>query len=263
VTRQVRPRQAGGTSTWSAPFQISKGYAREHCDLGYARTWYTVEGQTVAVGIALANDRRACEGLYVAMSRGGQRNEVYAYPAAHAPADSAIGQPSAPDPELARQRRLQADRENAQPTAARDEQDPITILAPVVRRDDAELSATETRDRAWSDADHLGAMHAIWMDQCRAEAYVRYAKAVRGYAEPADAEEVLKDTDRLWRTVRSAKLAGLDGTGVIRGRDRRPAVHRGTVARRGPRRPDPRHDRAPAGQDRGLLDGEAAAVRRP
>ena len=138
----------------------------------------------MSVGIALANDKRAREGLYVAMSRGAQRNEVYAYPSAQEPAESVIGQPPAPDPEIARQRRLQADRESARPAAALDSKDPITILAPVVRRDDAELSATETREQALSDADHLGALHAIWMDQCRAEAYSRYAQAVRDHAEP-------------------------------------------------------------------------------
>ena len=35
---------------------------------------------------------------------------------------------------------------------------------------------------------------------------------------PADAEEVLKDTDVLWRTVRAAELAGLDGAGRSSGR---------------------------------------------
>jgi len=127
-----------------------------------------------------------------------------------------VSQPPGPDPELARQRRLLADREGVASAAAIDNKDPVTILAPVVRHDDAELSATETRERALSDADHLGALHAIWMDQCRAEAYGRYAQAVRDHAEPADAEQILKDTDRLWRTVRSAELAGLDGGGVIR-----------------------------------------------
>jgi hypothetical protein len=58
------------------------------CELGYAQTWHTVEGQIVAVGIAVANDKRTREDLYVAMSRGPQRNEVYAYPAAHEPAES-------------------------------------------------------------------------------------------------------------------------------------------------------------------------------
>src|SRR5262249_53886038 len=144
VSRLIRPDQAGGERTWSAPFTITRSYTQAHCDLGYAQTWHTVEGQTVAVGIAVANDRRAREGLYVAMSRRGKRNEVAASPSAQEPAESVIGQPPGPDPEVARQRWLQADRENAQPTAALDEQDPIMILAPVVRRDDAELSATET-----------------------------------------------------------------------------------------------------------------------
>jgi hypothetical protein len=112
--------------------------------------------------------------------------------------------------------RLRADRETAGPAAAGDEKDPVAILASVVRRDDAELSATETRERALSDADHLGVLHAIWIDQCRAQAYDRYAQAVRDHAEPADAEEILSDTDRLWRTVQTAELAGLDGTQVIR-----------------------------------------------
>ena len=214
VSRLIRPGRGGGERSWSAPFTISKPYVQANCDLGYAQTWQTVEGQTVSVGIALANDNRAREGLYVAMSRGAQRNEVYAYPSAQEPVDSMMG--AAPDPELARQRRLQADREGAQSAAAADEQDPITILAPVVRRGDAELSATETREQALSDADHLGALHAIWIDQCRAEAHSRYAQAVRDHADPGDAEEILKDTDRLWRTVRSAELAGLDGAHVIR-----------------------------------------------
>jgi hypothetical protein len=78
------------------------------------------------------------------------------------------------------------------------------------------LSATETREQALSDADHLGALHAIWMDQGRAEVYTRYARAVRECAGPADAEEILNDTDVLWRTVRAAEFAGLDGNEVLR-----------------------------------------------
>jgi len=215
VSRLIRPDQADGQCTWSSPFTITKSYGQAYCDLGYAQTWHTAEGQTVSVGIVVANDRRTREGLYVAMSRGGRRNEVYAYPLGQEPAESVICQP-APDPEIARQRRLQADREGTGPAAVLDDEDPITILAPVVQRDNAELSATEARERALSDADHLGTLHAIWMDQCRAEAYDRYTQAVRDHAEPLDAVEILKDTDRLWRTVRSAEMAGLDGAEVIR-----------------------------------------------
>ena len=216
VSRMIRPGRSTEQRTWSAPFTISRSYAAEHCDLGYALTWHTVEGQTVSAGIAVANDSRSRRGLYVAMSRGAHRNEIYAYPSAHEPAESVIGQPPAPAPEIGRQRRLQADREGAGQDTALDSEDPVAILAPVVRRDGAELSATETREQALSDADHLGVLHAIWTEHCRAEAHARYTQAVRDNAAPADAEQILKDTDVLWRTVRAAELAGLDGTDVIK-----------------------------------------------
>jgi hypothetical protein len=216
VSRMIRLGGGATSREWSDPFTISRAYATENCDLGYALTWYTVEGQTVSVGIALANDKRAREGLYVAMSRGSQRNDVYAYSAAQEPAESVIGQPPGPDPEIDRQRRLEGDRDSARSATPLDSKDPISILAPAVRRDDTELSATETHEQALSDADHLGALHAIWMDQGRAEAYSRYARAMRECAGPADAEEILNDTDVLWRTVSAAEFAGLDGTEVIR-----------------------------------------------
>ncbi len=205
-----------GQRRWSAPFALRSSYAAENCDLGYALTWYAVEGRTVAVGIGLISDQRSREGLYVAISRGALRNEIYGYPSSQEPADGIIGRPPAADPEIARQQKLRAEREHPAPAANRDSTDPITILAPVVRRQDAELSATETREQALSDADHLGVLHAIWIDQCRAEAHIRYAQVVREHASPADAVEILKDTDVLWRTVRAAELAGLDGHQVIR-----------------------------------------------
>ena len=216
VSRMIRNSQAAADREWSAPFTLSRDYAAASCDLGYALTWYTVEGQTVSAGIALANDNRAREGLYVAMSRGAQRNEVYAYPSAQEPAESVIGQPPAADPEFDRQRRLQADRDRSGPAVALDSQDPVSILARAVRRDGPVLSATETREQALSDTDHLGVLHPIWTEHCRAEAYTRYAQAVREHAAPTDAEQILKDTDALWRTVRAAELAGLDGAEVIR-----------------------------------------------
>jgi len=214
VSRLIRTGQAAAAREWSAPFTISRDYAATNCHLGYALTYYTVEGQTVSAGIALANDNRAREGLYVAMSRGAQRNEVYAYPSAQEPTESIS--PPGPDPEISRQRTLEADHETTGPGVALDSKDPVAILAPAVRREHAELSATETREQALSNADHLGVLHAIWTDHCRADAHARYEKAVRDHAAPADAEEILKDTDAVWRTVQAAELAGQGGADVIR-----------------------------------------------
>ncbi len=86
----------------------------------------------------------------------------------------------------------------------------------MVRHDSAELAATETREHALSNADHLGTLFAIWHDQCHAESAARYTRAVRETASRADADEILRDTDSLWRTIRAAELAGLNGADVIR-----------------------------------------------
>jgi hypothetical protein len=212
VSRLTGYDQETGERTWSAPFHLRSSYAADYCDLGYALTWHTVEGRTVSVGIALANDGRTKSGLYVAMTRGQQRNEVYAYPTTN----ELVGQGTSPDPEIARQLNLQAERDGNKSAASGDERDPITILAPVIRRDDAQLSATETREQALSNADHLGTLFAIWQEHCRAESAARYTRAIRESASAGDADEILKDTDALWRTVRAAELAGQDGTEIIR-----------------------------------------------
>jgi ATP-dependent exoDNAse (exonuclease V) alpha subunit len=101
VSRLIRPNPAAVATTWSAPFTITRSYAQTQCDLGYAQTWHTVEGQTVSAAITLANDQRTRQGLYVGLSRGADRNEVYAYPSAQEESGS---QGPAPDPEVARQR---------------------------------------------------------------------------------------------------------------------------------------------------------------
>lgn len=125
VSRRVRPGNAHGGLGWSPQFTISRAYAAQHCDLGYALTWHTVDGQTVSAGIAVANDSRSRRGRYVAMSRGAQRNEIYAYPSAQEPAESVIGKPPAADPEIARQRKLLNERESAQPSGDAGEMDPM------------------------------------------------------------------------------------------------------------------------------------------
>src|SRR5262249_8428227 len=64
VSRLIRPGGVDGERAWSAPFTLSKAYAAEHCDLGYALTWHTVEGRTVSAGIGLVSDTRTRRGLY-------------------------------------------------------------------------------------------------------------------------------------------------------------------------------------------------------
>ena len=94
---------------------------------------------------------------------------------------------------------------------------------------------------------------SIWQDQCRAEAAARYEQAVRALLPPGEAGKVLADTDALWRTVRTAEFAGLDGAEHPAVSHRRAAVYRSTVLSGSDRREDQEKDRPPAPEGRWFL----------
>ena len=96
--------------------------------------------------------------------------------------------------------------------------DPVSVLAGVLARDGSELSATETLQQELSRADHLGVLGAIWDDLTRRAQAARFEQALRD-ALPADlAEQALDDPacTWLWRTLREAEAAGLDGSEILR-----------------------------------------------
>jgi hypothetical protein len=152
------------------------------------------------------------------MSRG--RDANYAYCITEYPRLADVREGSRPAPEL--QRAQQLEREYAgmpsgepQPSAA---VDPVTVLAGVLARDGSEISATETLERELSRADHLGVLGGIWDDLVRREQHTRFEQALRD-ALPEDlAEQALGDPacTWLWRSLREAETAGLDGGDVLR-----------------------------------------------
>ena len=113
--------------------------------------------------------------------------------------------------------------------------DPVSVLAGVMARDGGELSATETLERELSRADHLGVLGGIWDDLTHREQHARFEQALRG-ALPADlARQALDDPacTWLWRSLREAECAGLDGGQVLRRAVADP--EHGRCPRRGPR----------------------------
>lgn len=96
--------------------------------------------------------------------------------------------------------------------------DPVTVLARVLARDGSELSATETLERELSNADHLGVLGGIWDDLTRRAQHTRFEQALRAALPAGLAEQALADPacTWLWRTLREAESAGLDGTQVLR-----------------------------------------------
>ena len=212
---------ATGQACWSPPFQISARYLAQHASLGYATTCHAALGRTTSTAHVLVNGLGDRQGLYVAMSRGRDANHAYCITSHPRAAD--IRPCSRPAPELDRTKRL--DREHAalpadQPAA--DEElpaaHPVSVLAGVLARDGSELSATETLQRELSRADHLGILGGIWDDLSRRAQAAKYEQALHG-ALPADlAQQALDDPacTWLWRTLREAEAAGVDGAQILR-----------------------------------------------
>ena len=147
--------------------------------------------------------------MYESMTRARGENHGYFY---------AAGDDCPPvhdDPEVERARLRQAER-RGEVVERTESADPVTLAAQVLARLDEPLSATETRERSFSSADHLGVLWAMWNDQIRADGAVRYEGTLRKVLGHDQAEAALKDTDDLYRALRHAELAGLDAGRVLR-----------------------------------------------
>ena len=222
VRRLVGRDPATGQPQWSEPFLIPHRYLAAHAHLAYATTQHAALGRTVDTAHVLADGLGDRQGLYVAMSRG--RDANYAYCVTQHPRLADVAEGTRPAPELARARRL--DRERAgQPLPAEpaddahnEPLDPVTVLAGVLARDGSELPATETLQRELSRADHLAVLGGIWDDLVRRVQQERFGQALRDALPLGRAGQALADPARtwLWRTLREAETAGLDGGHVLR-----------------------------------------------
>jgi hypothetical protein len=117
----------------------------------------------------------------------------------------------------------------------------IAVLADVLGRDGAELSATQTRRRNLANADHLAILHAIWDAETCAARDDWYCDLVMATLPPDYRQPLSHQAQWLFRTLCSAELARLDPADVIRtaiaGRDLAGARDIAAVldARMGPR----------------------------
>ena len=211
-----------GRQRWSAPFDLSRTYLSSKTHLAYAVTFHAAEGRTVDSGIAVFTGEEDRQATYVAMSRGRDNNEAFVI-AGWRIADPQPG--PEPAPELARQERL--DREHAgldtgQAVERGERHEPgmtaEQILARCLDRDGQQLAATDTRAAEWSDADRLDVLAVQWQHVTRDAAQHRYEAAVRAALAGEEARQVLADPAAtwLWRTLREAEAAGLDGAGLLR-----------------------------------------------
>jgi hypothetical protein len=90
------------------------------------------------------------------------------------------------------------------------------VLADVLSRDGAELSATETQCRNLANADHLAVLHAIWTAETTAARHDRYRELVMAALPPGHRGELSHRARWLYRTLYAAELAALDPAEVTR-----------------------------------------------
>ena len=222
TVRRLARRDRNGRPVWTMSFELPKSYLFSNCDLAYATTPHAAQGRTVDTTHFLVDGLGDRQSLYVAMSRGREANYAYCVTGFPRAADTREG--SRPAPELARMRRLTAERAGLGPEPASGpdkqkcpERDAVSILAEVMSRDGAVLSATETLASELSNADHLGTLGASWYDLSRRAQTARFEQELRA-SLPAVADAALSDPacTWLWRSLREAEAAGLDGGQVLR-----------------------------------------------
>jgi hypothetical protein len=191
------------------------------CDLAYAVSGHSAQGGTVHTGITLATGNEDRQWLYAALTRGTDNNLVFVSTTPARVADPAPG--TRPAPELDRYERNRQEREGYLPAqrptteaGGPDPREPIAVLADILDRDGAQLSATETRQRNLANADHLAILGAIWAAETRQAQDARYQDLVMAALPPGYRHQLSPQERWLYRTLRSAELADLDPAEVTR-----------------------------------------------
>jgi hypothetical protein len=189
VRRLLEPDRATGQRRFT---DRTFGYADYgSSDLAYAITGHSAQGATVHTGIALVTGTEDRQWLYPAMTRGTDANLAFVFTTPSRLADPQPGTRAAP--ELGRYDRTRRERAGHRPTqlfraqpAQPEQREPIAVLADVLARDGAELSASVVRQRNLAGADHLAILNAIWTAETQA-ATTATASSSRPRSRPATA----------------------------------------------------------------------------
>ena len=181
-------------------------------ELGYAVTDHAAQGRTVHTGLAVITGVEDRQHAYVALTRGTDVNTAYVFTQSPKRADPVPG--PRPAPELARYDRLSAS-PGGQPAPVSTRGEVLAVLAGVLDRDGQQHSATQTRNQALADADHLAILHAIWAAETTPGRDQHYKEVLMAALPPGHHAEPSHQAKWLWRTLRAAELAGLDPDRVL------------------------------------------------
>ena len=206
VRRRLDPDRATGQRRFTDRAFRYDGY--QSADLAYAITGHSAQGATVHTGIALVTGTEDRQWLYPAMTRGTDTNLAFVFTTPARPADPQPGTRAAP--ELDRYDRTRHEHDRYPPglpgttdPGSPDLREPVAVLADVLGRDGAELSATQTRRRNLANADHLGILHAIWTAETTGARNDRYRDLVLAALPPGHRQDLSPQDRWLFRTLRA------------------------------------------------------------
>ena len=221
VRRALDADPATGRRQW-----IDRTFLYQHfgdAELGYAVTDHVAQGRTVHTGLAVITGTEDRQHAYVALTRGTDTNLAYVFTISPKRADPVPG--PRPAPELARYDQIHTERtgEPAPGTPPARPGDALGVLAAVLDHDGQQRSATQARQQALADADHLALLHAIWTAETTPARQQRYRDLLMAALPPEHRDAPGHRARWLFRTLRTAELAGLDPAQVCRhhGRPRR------------------------------------------
>jgi hypothetical protein len=166
----------------------------------------------VHTGLAVITGTEDRQHAYVALTRGTDVNTAYVFTLSPKRGDPAPG--PRPAAELARYDRRAA-RSGSQAAPAATPQEALAVLAGVLDRDGQPQSATQVRNQALADADHLAILHAIWTAETVPAREHRYRDLLLAALPPGYRREPSHQAKWLWRTLHTAELAGLDPGQVL------------------------------------------------
>ncbi len=218
VRRLIDPDPATGARRFTSHTFCYNGYRT--ADLAYAITGHSAQGGTVHTGLTLVTGSETRQWLYSALARGTANNMAFVFTTPPKAADPQPG--TRPAPELERYERIRREREGFLPAppeqgpVGQDPREPGAVLSDVLMRDGSEMSASETRRRSLANADHLGVLNAIWTAETQTAHNSRYHDLVLAALPPGYRQELAYQARWLYRTLRTAELAGLDPADVIR-----------------------------------------------
>jgi hypothetical protein len=211
VRRALDADPRTGQRRWSSPFTY-RDYA--DAELGYAVTDHAAQSRTVHTGIQLITGTETRQQAYVGISRGTHRNLLLVCTSAPREADPLPG--PRPAPELARAARMEADRVGQLREVSRDRgHEALAVLTGVLSRDGAELSALQTQEQSFAAATNLAVLYSQWHAVTSAARAEQWQELLECALPEKYRGEPGPQARWLWRTLRTAELAGLDPAEVL------------------------------------------------